>query len=84
MCPCIVDADIVADLNFRQLAVNGEFVVVFTERAGDVIEVCQRCMLFSENGDMMIGAVHGRAHQIAGAGVQTDVIFERVFFVDDF
>ncbi len=62
MCSGIVDNKIVADIHFWQHAVYGKFIVIFTKRTGHVIFAVARSVFFSEDGDMMVRAVHGRPH----------------------
>ena len=42
----------------------------------------QGASLLAHDGDVVIGAVHGRAHQVGGAGVHADVLLISVLFVD--
>ena len=68
----IVDGDDIADLDLRDLPVDGELVVVFTEAAGHVGGKFQQSVLFSKHGYVMICSVHGRAHQVRHRGIETD------------
>ena len=39
-------------------------------------------VLFAHHGDMVVGPVHGRTHQVAGTGIHADVLLIDVLFVD--
>ncbi len=41
-------------------------------------------IFLAQNRDMMICPVHGRAHQVGGAGVDSDIVFISLFFMQDF
>ena len=47
----VVDGYNVADLDFRQTPLNGEFVVVFAQTAGDVIDVIENGVLLAQHGE---------------------------------
>ena len=79
----VVDGDDVADLDLRQASLDGKFVVVFAQTAGDVVDVIQERVLLAQHRDVVVSAIHGRAHQVGGAGVQTHVFPVDVLFVND-
>ena len=79
----VVDHQQVADLGFGQHAVHGEFVVVFAQAPRHIHQLVMRQVLLAGNGDVVIRAVHGGAHQVAGAGVQAQVVLVDALFVDD-
>ena len=70
----VVDINYIADLNFRQHSVDSELVVVFAQTAGDVINVVQNGIFLTQHRDMVVGAIHGRTHQVCGAGIQAHVL----------
>ncbi len=78
----VVDDEIVADIEFWEHTVYGEFIIIFTERAGDIVFVVARLVFFSEYRNVMIRTVHRRTHQVARTGVQPSVFFVNVFLVD--
>ena len=78
----IVDIEQVAAIDLRQAAVNGELVVVLAQAANDVIDVIRRSILLAQHGDVVVRAVHRRAHQVAGAGVHADVLLVGVLLVN--
>ena len=41
-----------------------------------------RGRLFAEYGDVVVGAVHGRTHQIDRAGIHTDIVLVNVFLMN--
>ena len=77
----VVDDDVIADIDLGQHAVNGEFIIVFAQPARNVIEMIAGRVLLAEDGDVVIGLVHGGAHEVGGAGVQTDVFLPDMLFV---
>ena len=77
-----MDVEVISHLNLRKLAVNGELVVVLAEGSGHIINLVVWCVLFSKNGNLMVSAIHGRAHQIYRAGVHTNVFLIGMFLVD--
>ena len=78
----VVDHQQVAGTDLRQHPVNGKLVVVFAEGAGDVVFVVAGLVFLAHDGDVVIGAVHGRPHQVGGAGVYADILLVGVFFVN--
>ena len=78
----IVQDDEVAHIDFREHPVNREFVVVLAQAARHVVLVVAGGVLLAHNGDVMVRAVHGGAHQVGGAGVEADVLLVDVLLVD--
>ena len=76
-----MDIQQVAHLDVRQTAIDGEFIVVFAQAAHHIVHVVAGRVFLSQHGDVVIRAVHGRAHQVAGACVHADIFLIRVFFV---
>ena len=72
----------IADVDLRQHAVNSEFIVVFAQTARHIVLVVARCVLLAEHGDVVVGAVHRRAHKVSRARVKTYVFLVYVLFVD--
>ena len=82
VCACVVDDQDVAVVDFRQAAVDGEFIAVFAERTGDVIDVVFRCIFLAHDRDVMVRAVHARTHEVGHAGIDADVFLPDVFVMD--
>ena len=78
----VVNIKQIAAFDFGQHTVDCEFIIVFAKRAGHVIFVVTRRVFFAHNGNMMIGAVHRRTHQIDRAGVHADIFLVGMFFVN--
>src|SRR5699024_3368682 len=78
----VVDIDQIPDVDPRQHPVHGELVVVLAQAAHHVVFVVAGGVLLAQHRDVVVGAVHGRAHQVGGAGVQADVLLIDVLFVD--
>ena len=72
----------VTDLDFRQGAVDGELVVIFAQTADDVIDVVMRQAFLPADGDVVVRAVHRRAHEVRGAGIHADVVLVGVLLVN--
>ncbi len=81
MCAGVVDDDAVADVDFRQFTVDGEFVVVFAERAGDVVDVVTEGVFLADDGDVVVSTIECGAHEVRHAGVESDVVFVCFFLV---
>ena len=62
MCTGVVDVDDIADFDFRQHTVDSKLVVVLAQAAGDVVLVVTGGILLAKHCNVMVGAVHGRAH----------------------
>ena len=82
MSPRIVDGEIVSHLDLGKHPVDGELVVVFTQRAGYVVLVIAGLIFFSQHGDMMVCAVHGGTHQVYSAGVAAQVFLMGMLFMN--
>ena len=72
----------------RQLAIDGELVVVLAQIARDVVRVCDgRCGLvgaarLAHHRNVVVGAIHGRADQVDGACVDADIVLVDLLLVD--
>ena len=82
MRPGIVYDQIISDIDFRKHTVNGKFIVIFTEGSCDIIFVVTGGIFFSKDGDMVVRAVHGWAHQVTGTGIQAGIFFVDMLLVD--
>ena len=80
--PRIVDDEDIADVDLRQSAVNGKFVVVLAERSRHIIDMIGGFVLLAEDSDVMIGTIDRGAHEVRHAGVEPDVLLVRVLFVE--
>ena len=78
----IVDVEHVPDVDLGQHPVDGKLVVVLAQAAHHVVHVVAGGVLLAQHGDVVVSAVHSRAHQVGRAGVQTDVLLVDVLFVD--
>ena len=85
---CVVDYQHVAHIDMRQLAVDGELVVVLAQIAGDVIRVCDRgsglvgATRLTHDGDVVVGAIHGGADQVDRAGIDADIVLIDLLLVN--
>ena len=70
----IVNGHDVTNLDGRQAALHGELVVILAQTAGDIIDMIQNGSFLAQNRDVMVSAIHGRAHQVSGAGIQTHIL----------
>lgn len=77
----VVDIDQVIGQDLGQHAVNGKFVVVLAQTACHVVLEIAGVVLLAEHGDVVVGAVHRGAHEVGGAGIQTDVVLVDVLGV---
>ena len=84
----IVDHKQVAHVDMRQLAVDGELVVVLAQIARDVVGVRDgRCGLvvatrLAHHRNVVVSAIHGRTNQIDGACVHADIVLVDLLLVD--
>ena len=78
----IMDNNQVSDINLRQFPVNGKFIIILAKRTCHIIYVIAWGIFFTGHCDMMIRTLHGRTHQIAGTGIQTDIFFVNMFFMN--
>ena len=69
----------VSDLGAREQSVDGKLVVVFTEAAGYV--VARSFPGASEDGNVMVGAIHCGAHKVGHCGIEADEVFVRLLDV---
>ena len=81
--PGVVDDQQIADVDLGQHSVHGELVVVLAQGAGDVVLVVAGLVLLAHDGNVVIGTIHGRAHQVGRAGVHADIIFIGLLLVED-
>ena len=79
----VVEDEQVAGDDLGEGALDGELVVVLAERAGDVVDVVGGEALLAQDGDVVVGAVEGRAHEVGHAGVEADVVAVGVLEVAD-
>ena len=56
----IVDINVIADVNLRQIAVNSKLVVIFAQTAGHVVGMIAQRVFLAEHGDMVVCAIHRR------------------------
>ncbi|MPN13229.1 hypothetical protein SDC9_160550 [bioreactor metagenome] len=78
---CVVKDHQVADLYLRQMTVDGKFIIVLAQGARYIVYGGEGRFPFARDGDVVIGAIHGRAHQVDSGGIQANVSLVRVFFV---
>ena len=77
----IMDHKDISDVDGRQAALDGKFVIVLAQAAGHVINMIQDCIFLAQNSDMVVRAVHGRTHQVRSTGINTDVFPVNVLLV---
>ena len=82
VCTGVVDINDVANVDLGQHPVNGKLVVVLAQTAHHIVHMVARLIFLAQHGDVVVSAVHGRAHQVGCAGIQTDVFLIDVLFVD--
>ncbi len=73
----------VSHLDAGKAALDGKLVVVLAQAPHHVIDMVQNGVLLAQHRDMVVGAVHRRAHQVGGAGVQAHVLPVDVLQVED-
>ena len=78
----VVDDEDVTDVDFRQFAVNGKFVVVLAEGAGHIVDVVAEVLFLAEDGDVMVCPVHGGTHEVCHAGIEADVVLVGLLLVE--
>ena len=78
----VVDHQQIADIDLGQHPVHSELVAVLTQGAGDVVLVVAGGVLLARDGDVVVGPVDGRAHQVGSAGIHADILLVDVLFVD--
>ena len=83
MCAGVVDEEVVALLELRKRTIDGELVVVLTEGAGHVIGMVAWRVFLAEDGDVMVCAVHRRAHEVDRTGVHAGILLIGMLEVDD-
>ena len=76
-----MDDNQITDFNFGQQSIYGKSVDRFTQRTSDVVYMIVCVVFFARYGNMMIGAVHSRPHQIRHACVEADMGFINFLFV---
>ena len=75
-----VDREYITLIDPRELSLDRELIVVFTETTRYTDDLDVRFMLSADGSDMMVRSVHSRTHEILHACVDTDV--GSVFFGD--
>ena len=78
----IVDDQHIAHIDLGQHTVNGKLIIVLAQTADHIVFMVAGGVLFAQHGDVVVGTVHGRAHQVGSAGIQADILFINVLFVD--
>ena len=53
----VVENQDITNVNGREAAVDGELIVIFTQAAGDIIDMVQNGIFLAQNSDVMVGAV---------------------------
>ena len=75
MRPRIMDHQQIPFVNPRHHTVNGKLIIIFTQRSYYIIFVITFPILFPHHRNVMICAIHCRAHQVYGTGVHTNIFF---------
>ena len=81
--PGVVDDQQVPSLELRQHPVDGELVAVLAQGPGDVHPLRTGGVLLPGHGDVVVGAVDRRPHQVSGAGVHARVLLINMLEVED-
>ena len=79
----VMDDQQITNVYLRQHPVDGEFVAVLTQGAGDVVLVVTGQVLLAHHSDVVIGPIDGRPHQIGGTGVHPNIILIGVLLVEN-
>ena len=79
-----MDHKIVSFLNLWQHPVNGKLIVILAQGSRDIVFMVAGSVLLSKHCNMVIRAIHCRAHQIDCTRVYSDIIFVRVLFMNCF
>ena len=58
----VVNDEQVARFDLRQFAINGELVVIFTQRPDDIDRCLRRSVFLAEHRNMVIRTVHAGPH----------------------
>ena len=84
----VVNHEQVAHVDMRQLAVDGELVIVLAQIARDVVGVRNgRCGLvvatrLAHHRDVVVSAIHGGTNEVDGTGVHADIVLVDLLLVD--
>ena len=84
----IVDHEHITHVDLRQLAVDGELVVVLAQVARDVIRVRDRCCglvratRLSHHRNVVVGTIHSGTNEVDGACVHADIVLVDLLLVD--
>ena len=82
MGPRVVDHQQVPPVHLGQHPVHGKFVVIFAEASRHVVFVVAGGVLLPHHRNVVVGPVHGRAHQVAGTGVHPDILLVNVLLMN--
>ena len=83
-----MDHEQVAHVDLRQLAVDGELIVVLAQVARDVVRVRDGgrglvgATRLAHHRDVVVGTIHGGANQVDGTCVHADIVLVNLLFVD--
>ena len=78
----VVDEQEISHLDLWQHPVHRKLIVVLAEGAGHIILMVAGGVLLSHDRNMVVSAVHGRAHQVHRTGVHADIFLIGMLFVD--
>ena len=78
----VVNEEVVSDVDLRQKPVHRELVVIFAQRARHIVHVVPERILLAEHRNMVIGAVHGRPHQVRSTRVYADIFLVDMLLMD--
>ena len=82
MCTGVMDHEQVTHVDLRQLSVDRKFIIVLAQRTRHIINVITRRILLAHYSNMVICAVHRRAHQVDRTCIDTDILLMRMLFID--
>ena len=78
----IVDKQKISLFDFRKHAVNGKLIVVLAQGTYHIVHAGTGLILPAHDRDVMVSAVHGRPHQVHGAGVHAHILLISVLLMN--
>ena len=60
---------VIPHIHFGKHPVYSKLIVIFTKRPCHIVHMVARLIFLAQHGDVVVSAVHGRAHQVGCAGI---------------
>ena len=76
--------EIISHVNLWKHTVNGKFIIVFTEWTCYIVFVVAWLIFFAEYRDVVICTVHCRTHKVYRTGINSNILFVYMFFMNCF